>query len=126
MVFVLVGVDDPISRKACGAAVRVVNDDDVLDPEQMLRDGDRPKRVDGTAAGDDDGKNGRCRRHPISGAVENDVSGKDLVAEELGDGVRYLGRPRIVAVDHEGLERDGFGKRLSRRRLIERGLSLKA
>src|SRR5262245_57577076 len=33
------------------------------------------------------------------------------------------GRPRIVAVDHEGLERDGLGKRLSRRRLIERGLS---
>src|SRR5215831_3521735 len=59
----------------------------------------------------------------VDATLENDVSGEDLVAEELGDGVRYLGRPRIVAVDHEGLERDGLGKRLSRRRLIERGLS---
>src|SRR5262245_9454081 len=37
LVFVLVGVDDPIGRKACGAAVRVVNDDDVLYREEMLR-----------------------------------------------------------------------------------------
>jgi len=59
VVFVLVGVDDPIGRKACTAAMGVVNDDDVLNPEQMLRDGDRPKRVDRTAAGDDDGENGR-------------------------------------------------------------------
>src|SRR5215831_11128760 len=123
VVFVLIGVDDAIGREACSAAMGVVNDNDVLEPEQMLRDGDRPKRVDGAAAGDDDGENGRRRRHSISGTVENDVSGKDLVAEELGDGVRYLGRPRIVAVDHEGLERNGLGKRLSRRRLIERGLS---
>src|SRR5262245_36237056 len=101
----------------------VVNDDDVLNPEQMLRDGDRPKCVERTAAGDDDGKKGRGRCHSISGAVVNDVSGKDFVAEDLGDGVRYLGRPRIVAVDHEGLEWDGLRKRLSRRRLIERGPS---
>jgi len=33
VVFVLVGVDDPIGRKACAAAVRVVNHDDILDPE---------------------------------------------------------------------------------------------
>jgi len=85
----------------------------------MLCDGDGPKRVDGTAASDDDGENGRRRRHSISGAVENDVSGKDLVAEELRDGVWYLSRPRIIAVDHKGLERDGCGKRLSCHRLIE-------
>src|SRR5262245_45309235 len=37
VVFVLVGIDDPIGRKACGATVRVVNDDDVLYREEMLR-----------------------------------------------------------------------------------------
>ena len=85
----------------------------------MLRDGDRPKRVDGTAAGDDDGENGRRRRHPLPGAIENDVSRKDLVAEELRDRVWDFNRPRIVAVDHEGLERDGPGKGLACLGLIE-------
>jgi len=49
----------------------------------------------------------RC--HTISGVVQNNVSRKHLVAEQFGDSVRYLGRPRVVAVDHEGLERHGFG-----------------
>jgi len=33
VVFVLVGFDDSIGREACGAAVRVMNDDDILDAE---------------------------------------------------------------------------------------------
>src|SRR5262249_48893619 len=46
VVLALVSLDDPVSRKACGATVRMVNDDDLPDPEQMLRDGDGPKRID--------------------------------------------------------------------------------
>ena len=33
VMFVLVSANDSISRKACGATVRVVNDNDILDPE---------------------------------------------------------------------------------------------
>src|SRR5262245_18476333 len=65
VVLALVSLDDPVSRKACGATVRMVNDDDLPDPEQMLRDRDGPKRIDSTAAGDDDRKNGRRRCHTI-------------------------------------------------------------
>src|SRR5262249_7204205 len=99
--------------------MRMVNDDDLLDPEQMLRDGDGPKRIDGTAASDDDRENGRLRARAISGAVENNVSRNPLVAKQLCDGIRYLGRPRIVAVDHQGLERDGSGKGVACLRLVK-------
>src|SRR5262249_17392722 len=119
VVLALVSLDDPVSGKAYGATVRMVNDDDLPDPEQMLRDGDGPKRIDGTAAGDDDRKNGRRRCHTISGAVQNNVSRKRLVAKQFGDSVRYLGRPRIVAVDHEGFERHGSGKGLACLRLVK-------
>ncbi len=53
MVLVLIGFDDPVGRETGGAAVRVMDHDDVLDPEQVLRDGNRAKRIDGAAAGND-------------------------------------------------------------------------
>ena len=33
VVFVLVRINDPLSREGCGAAVGMVNHDDILDPE---------------------------------------------------------------------------------------------
>ena len=59
MMFMAVGVDDAIGREARCAAMRMVNDDDVLDPEEVLRDGDRPQGVDRATAGDDDREKGR-------------------------------------------------------------------
>ena len=55
-------------------------------------------------------------------SVGDDLSGKDLVAEQLRDGVGNLGRARIVAVDHERPERDGVREGLPRCRLVECGL----
>ena len=59
MMLMLVGVDDAVGRETGRAAMRVVNDDDILYAEQVLGDGNGSQRVDGATAGDDDRKNGR-------------------------------------------------------------------
>ena len=41
----LVGIDDPVGRETRRPAVRVVDHDDILDPEQVLRDSNGPKRT---------------------------------------------------------------------------------
>ena len=40
MVLVFVCVDNAVGREGRRTAMRVVNDNDILDPEQMLSDGD--------------------------------------------------------------------------------------
>src|SRR6516162_6118425 len=80
LVFVFVGFANALRCKARCSAVRVVNHDDVLDPEQMLGDRDGAQRVDGSPAGDDDGENRRRRGYSISGFVAHDLAGKNLVA----------------------------------------------
>ena len=59
MMLMLVGIDDPVGRETRRPAVRVVDHDDILDPEQVLRDSNGPKRIDGSAAGNDDREDGR-------------------------------------------------------------------
>ena len=59
MMFMLVGADDAVGRETGRAAIGVMNDDDVLNPEQVLGDGNGSQSVDGATAGDDDRKDRR-------------------------------------------------------------------
>lgn len=107
MVFMPVSVDDAIGGEGRRAAMRMVDDDDILDPEQMLGDGNGAQRVDGAATGNDHRQDGGRRCDTVAGRVANDLSRKHLVAKQLRDRVRDLGRPRIIAKDHQRLERNG-------------------
>ena len=55
----------------------------------------------------------------VSGPVENDLSWKNLVAEQRRDGIGNLGRSRIITIDHQRFERDGVRERLPGRALVE-------
>ena len=68
LVLVFVCVDDAVGRKGCRTAMRVVNDHDVLYPEQVLGDGDGAQRIDCAPSGNDDGEHGRGRCHAIAEA----------------------------------------------------------
>ena len=59
---------------------------------------------------------------PVFRSVENDLPGKDFVAQEFRDGAGNLRRPGVVTVDHHCLERDGMREGLPGRGLIERRL----
>ena len=59
MMLMLVCVDDAVGRESRRAAIRMVNDDDILYSEQVLSDGNGPKSVDSATAGNDDRENGR-------------------------------------------------------------------
>src|SRR5262245_8960562 len=103
----LPGADDAIGSKRRSAAPRMVHDDDVLDPEEVRRDCDRAERVDRAAAGHDDGKDRRRRGDALPRRVADDLAGIYLIAEALGHDVGDLHGARIVAVNHQSLERYG-------------------
>src|SRR5262245_50736308 len=113
-----VGIDDAVGGEAGRSAMRVVDHDNVLDAEQMLRHRDGAQRINRTATGDDDRKDRGRRGDAIAGAVYDDVAGIDLVAERLGYRLRNPDGARVVAVDHQRLERDGLGEGLASRSLI--------
>src|SRR6185312_9780138 len=56
----------------------------------------------------------------LAPGIADDLARKDLVAEPLRHGGGDLGRPRIVAGDHQRPERDGAREGPARGRLVER------
>ena len=54
-----IGADDAVSCEGGRTVMRMVNHDDVLYAEQMLRDGDGAQLIDGAPSGHDDGEHGR-------------------------------------------------------------------
>src|ERR1700677_2491760 len=50
--------------------------------------------------------------NPMARFVENVFTGIDLVPKILGDGLRDFDRPRVKAVDHKCLHRDGLVRAL--------------
>src|SRR5215211_1243057 len=118
-VLVPVGLDDAAGREGRRPAMRVMDDDDILDPEQMLGDRDRAERVDGATTGNDDREDGRRRGDTIARGVDDHASGIFLVPEPPGHGLGNLRGPWIVAVDDERLQRHRPGERRARRRLVE-------
>src|SRR5215467_7733860 len=114
-----ISTDDAIGCEGGRTAMRMVNHDDVLYPEQMLRDGDGAQRIDGAPSGHDDGEHGRGRGYSIARRVVNDLSGKYLVAKQLRHGVWDFSCPGIVAVDHQCPEWNCAGKGFSRFCLIK-------
>src|SRR6185503_18123375 len=111
--FPLIGADDAVGCEGGRTAMRMVNHDDVLYPEQMLCNGDGAQRIDGAPSGHDDGEHGRGRGYSIPRRVVNDLSQKYFVAQSLRYDVWDFSRPRIVAVDHQCPEWDCSGKGLS-------------
>jgi len=100
VVLLPVGSDDPVGSERSRTAVRVVDDGDVLDAEQMLCDGHRAKRVDAAASRDDHREERRRRRHFLLTLVADDLPGVDL-AEGSRNRLRDPDSARIVAIDND-------------------------
>src|SRR4051812_12288669 len=100
----------------------MMHDDDGFDPEEEFADRDRTQGIHGTPGGDGNGAHGRRGADAVTGLVEDDFTGIDLVAEKLGDGAWNLADARVVTVDDDALQWHGMRERFAHRRLIEAGL----
>src|SRR5262249_31692668 len=74
----------------------------------------------GRPGGDDDREEGGGGGDALALVIPDDLARKDLVAEPLRHGGGHLGRPRIVAGDHQRPQRDGAREGPARGRLVER------
>ena len=78
-----------------------MHDDDMLDPEQVLRDRHRAQRVDCASTGDHDLEQRRGGRDLLPRVASHDDTGKHLT-ELLGDCGGNSDGAWVVAIDDDG------------------------
>src|SRR5262249_48602042 len=100
LMLVFAGGDDPSGREGGPAAVGVMHDNDVFDPEEMLRDGDRTERVHGAAAGHDNLEQRGGGSDLCALRVADDFA-RIYLAELSGDGRGNAHGPWVVAVNDD-------------------------
>src|SRR5580692_1986972 len=85
--------------------------DDVGYTKKVLSNRDRTQSVDGATTGDYHRENGCSATNFLTCLVIDDLSRIDLAGKDFRQRERNLGRPRIIAVDDDCLERNCVPKR---------------
>jgi len=111
--------NDAIGRKGRGTTMRVMNDSDVFEAKQMLRNCDRSKRIVRSTAGHNNRKDVGGRSYLLAMVIDDDVAWKNLT-KSLGDHLWDTSSTRVVTVNYNRLQRHCLSERFPNRGFVER------